>query len=65
MNTKEFAKEILSATTLHFQNISLLANVKDEGEKNKAISNMQHAEEMVADTLEKFRSLILMEANNK
>lgn len=65
MNSNEFAKQILTATTLHFQHTTLLNLANDEGEKKKAISNMQQAEEMLTNTLEEFRSLILMEANNK
>lgn len=64
MDINEIAKKILSATTLHFQNSLLTGSAKDDGQKQTAFSNMNHAEEVLTETLEEFRQLILKEASN-
>ena len=61
---KEFAQEILKATTLHFQNSLILSLEKDEAKKAIAVNNMKQAEDILAETLEKFREQVIMEAKS-
>jgi cellobiose-specific phosphotransferase system component IIA len=63
MTTAEIAREIITATTLHFQN-SLVTGLtkKGDGEFEKAINNMRVAEEKLLVALDNFKQLILKEA---
>jgi hypothetical protein len=56
---KEIAHEILKAATYHFRNALILDLEKDESKRNIAINNMQRAEDIMIEALEKFKYEIL------
>jgi hypothetical protein len=61
---KDIAHEILKSATYHFRNALILDLEKDESKRNVAVSNMQQAEDMMIEALEKFKAGILHNAGN-